>query len=56
MSGSRRHLPNRANEVIAAQFGTPIDVIRSALTRDERGKASGPLGAVLDILAADEGR
>jgi ribonucleoside-diphosphate reductase alpha chain len=36
------------------QYGVPLDVIRHALMRDPRGKPSGPLGVVLDRLAADE--
>src|SRR5260370_42611610 len=36
---------------IALQYGVPVDVIRHALMRDPRGKPSGPLGAVLDLLA-----
>lgn len=37
---------------IAVQYGTPAEVLRNALTRDPSGKASGPLGRALDILAA----
>ena len=36
---------------IALQHGADADVIRKALCRDARGKASGPLGVVLDLLA-----
>jgi hypothetical protein len=36
---------------IALQFGVPADVIRRALLRDPRGKASSPLGAALDLIA-----
>jgi len=35
---------------IALQFGVPVDVIRHALLRDQRGKASSPLGVALDLL------
>jgi ribonucleoside-diphosphate reductase alpha chain len=35
---------------IAIQFGADIDTIRKALCRDSRGRASGPLGAALDLL------
>ncbi len=38
---------------IALQYGVPLDVIRKALMRDERGRASGPLGAALDLLAEE---
>lgn len=37
---------------IALQFGADIETIRKALCRDVRGNASGPLGAALDMLAA----
>jgi hypothetical protein len=36
---------------IALQFGVPLDVIRRALMRDSRGRASGPLGVALDMVA-----
>ena len=36
---------------IALQYGTPPETIRRALTRNTDGSASGPLGAVLDLLA-----
>jgi hypothetical protein len=36
---------------IALQFGVPVDIIRKALLRDGRGKASSPLGLALDLLA-----
>jgi hypothetical protein len=39
---------------LALQYGVPIDVIRHALMRDGRGNASGPMGVVLDRLAAEE--
>jgi hypothetical protein len=35
---------------IALQYGVPIDVIRKALMRDSRGKASSPLGEALDQI------
>jgi ribonucleoside-diphosphate reductase alpha chain len=38
---------------IAFQYGTPVDVVRHALTRDEADQATSPLGQLLDILAAD---
>ena len=38
---------------IALQYGVPLDVIRHALLRDSRGKASSPLGVVLDLLAGE---
>jgi hypothetical protein len=33
------------------QYGADPEAIRSALSRDSQGRASGPLGAVLDIIA-----
>ena len=36
---------------IALQYGVPVDVIRHALLRDARGKASSPLGEALDLIA-----
>jgi hypothetical protein len=35
------------------QHHVPVDLIRRALMRDGRGQARTPLGAVLDILAAE---
>jgi hypothetical protein len=36
---------------IALQHGVPVDVIRHALLRDGRGRASSPLGVALDKIA-----
>ena len=36
---------------IALQHGADFETIRRALCRDGRGRASGPLGAALDLLA-----
>jgi hypothetical protein len=38
---------------LALQYGTPVDVIRHALTRNGDGSASGALGALLDLLSED---
>jgi hypothetical protein len=38
---------------IALQHGVPVKMIRHALLRDSRGVASSPLGAALDIIAAE---
>jgi ribonucleoside-diphosphate reductase alpha chain len=35
---------------LALQFGCPFETLRQALCRDARGKATGPLGAALDLL------
>jgi hypothetical protein len=40
---------------IAMQYGVPLEVIRHALMRDGHGRASGPLGTALDLIAADGG-
>jgi hypothetical protein len=36
---------------LALQFGCPVDVLRKALSRDNQGRATGPLGAALDLTA-----
>ena len=38
---------------LALQFGADVETIRKALCRDSHGRASGPLGAALDIIARD---
>jgi hypothetical protein len=38
---------------IALQHGVPVDVIRKALLRDAQGRASSPLGVLLDLLAEE---
>ena len=40
---------------IALQYGTPAETIKRALTRNADGSASGPLGAILDLLAGRSG-
>jgi ribonucleoside-diphosphate reductase alpha chain len=40
---------------IALQCGATIEMLRHAITRDLDGRASGPIGALLDRLAGDEG-
>jgi hypothetical protein len=40
---------------IALQFGADVETIRRALCRDNRGRASGPLGAALDRIAGLDG-
>jgi hypothetical protein len=40
---------------IALQFGANLHTIRKALCRDRHGKASGPLGVALDMLAIKNG-
>jgi hypothetical protein len=39
---------------IALQYGAPLEVIRQALCRDSQGRASGPLGTALDLIAEGE--
>ena len=36
---------------IGLQFGAPLNVLRKALLRDSQGRASTPIGCVLDLLA-----
>jgi hypothetical protein len=38
---------------LGLQCGVPVETIRRALSRNENGEASGPLGTLLDLLAAD---
>ena len=40
---------------LALQHGVPVDVIRKALMRDGRGRASGPLAVALDRFAEWDG-
>ncbi|MFG1461762.1 hypothetical protein V5F77_02600 [Xanthobacter sp. DSM 24535] len=40
---------------LALQHGATINTIRGALTREEDGSASGPVGILLDMLAAELG-
>lgn len=39
---------------LALQHGTPAETIRHALVRNQDGTAAGPLGALLDLLTAEE--
>ena len=39
----------------ALQYGADLDEIRKALCRDGQGRALGPVGAVLDLITAQEG-
>ena len=36
---------------LAFQFGCPAETLRKALSRDAQGRATGPLGIALDLLA-----
>lgn len=38
---------------IALQCGADVETIRKALCRDSHGRANGPLGTALDIIAAE---
>jgi hypothetical protein len=38
---------------LAIQFGADIETIRKALCRDSAGRASGPLGAALDLIMGE---
>ena len=50
---------NARDAAIAASFalqhGANVEDIRKALCRDNQGRASGPLGVALDILAGENG-
>ena len=50
---SDRTPPRKTVRSFAAslQFGVPLETIRRALMRDAQGRASGPLGIALDLLA-----
>jgi hypothetical protein len=39
----------------ALQHGADLDEIRTALCRDSQGRALGPLGAALDLIAGQDG-
>jgi hypothetical protein len=39
---------------IARQYGAPFEVLRKALMRDSQGRATGPLGRALDVIAEGE--
>jgi hypothetical protein len=39
---------------LALQHGCDVETIRRALSRDANGNATGPLGAALDAIAAQE--
>ena len=41
---------------LALQFGCPVEVLRRALSRDAQGRATGPLGAALDLIAMETRR
>jgi hypothetical protein len=38
----------------ALQFGCPVETLRRALKRDGQGRAIGPLGIALDLLAGED--
>ena len=38
---------------IALQFGADLETLRRALLRDSQGRASGPLGVALDLIAGE---
>jgi hypothetical protein len=35
---------------LALQFGTPVETLRHAMTRDDKGEPSSPLGKLLDMV------
>jgi ribonucleoside-diphosphate reductase alpha chain len=40
---------------LALQFGCPLETLQRAVLRNKDGKASTPLGAAIDAIAADRG-
>jgi hypothetical protein len=55
-AGTAVEVAARDSAVVASlglQCGVPVETIRRALSRNENGEASGPLGTLLDLLAAD---
>ena len=38
---------------LGLQFGLPLETLRHALTRSDDGTPAGPLGTLLDLIAAD---
>jgi hypothetical protein len=53
-AGSHADTAARDSAVVASlalQHGVPLDTLRHALLRDGSGRASGPLGVALDIVA-----
>jgi ribonucleoside-diphosphate reductase alpha chain len=38
---------------LALQFGCPLETLRKSLMRDSSGRATSPIGAALDLLAAE---
>jgi len=55
--GSTTDVAARDSAVVASlalQFGVPLESLRRALLRDGAGRPGGPLGALLDILAAEQ--
>jgi hypothetical protein len=41
---------------LALQFGCPLEALQRAVLREEDGSASTPLGAALDLIAAESER
>jgi ribonucleoside-diphosphate reductase alpha chain len=57
-AGSHADTAARDSAVVASlalQFGVPLNTLRAALMRDSSGRASGPLGVALDIIAGEGG-
>jgi hypothetical protein len=40
---------------LCLQFGCDVETLRCALMRDSQGRASGPVGELLDLLASGRG-
>jgi hypothetical protein len=55
-SGTDVQVAARDSAILASfalQYGASINSLRSALTRSPDGRAEGPLGALLDLLAGE---
>jgi hypothetical protein len=55
-TGSHADTAARDSAVVASlalQHGTPLETLRRALLRDAQGRASGPLGIALDLIAGE---
>jgi hypothetical protein len=57
-SGSHADTAARDSAVVASialQYGADVETLRHALLRDSQGRASGPLGVALDLIAQRDG-
>jgi hypothetical protein len=57
-AGSHADVAARDSAVVASlalQHGVDLETLRRSLLRDSQGRASGPLGVALDLIAAMDG-